>query len=81
MATFYRNNINICPSDLTQGKRVQVKVSEFKRELITKIRESSNFDNKFFFDSFSPQTNSTQMANFKIGAGKSNSFFFHTENG
>jgi hypothetical protein len=57
VATFYKNNPELCVTDLTKGSRVQVKVSEFERDIVSKIRRNSGYDNEFFLKSFSPREN------------------------
>jgi hypothetical protein len=37
-AGFYIKNPGLCVTDLTKGKKVQVKISEFERDVVTKIR-------------------------------------------
>lgn len=38
VAAFYKQHPGLCVTDLTKGKKVQVKVSEFDREIVSKIR-------------------------------------------
>jgi len=64
VATFYKNNPDLCVTDLTKGKRVQVKVSEFERDIVSKIRHKSGYDNEFFLKSFAPRENHSQMTKF-----------------
>jgi hypothetical protein len=57
-----------------------VRISEFDRDIATKIRQRSGYDNEFFLKSFAPRENHQQMTKFQIGSGKSDSFFFYTAN-
>lgn len=38
MAEFYKLNLNLCVSDVTNGKKVQIKITEYDREICKKIR-------------------------------------------
>jgi Phosphatidylinositol-4-phosphate 5-Kinase len=80
VAAFYKKHPNLCVSDLTKGQKVQVKVSEFDRDIVSKIKQKSGYDDHFFLKSFAPRENHGQMTKFEIGSGKSNSFFFYTAN-
>ena len=57
-----------------------MRISEFDRDIATKIRQRSGYDNEFFLKSFAPRENHQQMTKFQIGSGKSDSFFFYTAN-
>lgn len=48
MANFYKLNQNLCVSDVTNGKKVQIKVTEYDREICKKIRHKSGYSNEFF---------------------------------
>jgi hypothetical protein len=57
VAKFYKDHGELCVTDLTKGKKVQVKVSEFERDLVTKIRHKSGYDDDFYLKSFAPREN------------------------
>lgn len=57
VAGFYKKYPHLCVTDLTQGRRVQVRISEFDRDIATKIRQRSGYDNEFFLNSFAPKEN------------------------
>lgn len=46
MADFFRRNEHLCVSDITDGKKVQIKISEYEPALLTKIRRNSGYDAK-----------------------------------
>ena len=48
VAKFYKKHKHLCVSDLTKGKKVQVKISEFDRDQVTKIRHISGFDDQYY---------------------------------
>lgn len=48
VAKFYKLHKELCVSDLTQGKKVQVKISEFDRDIVTKIRLASGYDDHYY---------------------------------
>lgn len=48
MATFYKQNPALCVSDVTNGKKVQIKVTEYDRDICRKIREHSGIDYMLF---------------------------------
>ena len=48
MASFYKKNSHLCVSDVTNGKKVQIKISEYDREIVKKIRLKSGYDDSFF---------------------------------
>ncbi len=48
MAHFYKENTNLCVSDVTNGKKVQIRVTEYDRDTCKKIREQSNIDYDLF---------------------------------
>lgn len=57
MANFYRKNPHLCVSDVTNGKKVQIKISEYDREIVHKIRKKSGFGDEYFLKSFAPREN------------------------
>lgn len=57
VAKFYKEHAELCVTDLTKGKKVQVKVSEFERDIVTKIRHKSGYDDDFYLKSFAPREN------------------------
>ena len=48
MAAFYKNNPHLCVSDVTNGKKVQIKISEYDRDIVKKIRRKSGYNDSFF---------------------------------
>jgi predicted HAD superfamily phosphohydrolase len=48
VAAFYKKNPGLCVTDLTKGQKVQVKISEFDRDIVTKVRQRSGYDNEYF---------------------------------
>lgn len=48
MANFYKQNPGLCVSDVTNGKKVQIKVTEYDRDICRKIREKSGIDFNHF---------------------------------
>ena len=48
VAAFYRQNPDLCVSDLTKGQKVTVKISEYDREIVKKIKARSGYDLEFF---------------------------------
>jgi hypothetical protein len=48
MAQFYKQNPELCVSDVTKGKKVQIKITEYSRETCRKIRIKSGFGNEEF---------------------------------
>lgn len=92
MATFYKQNPLLCVSDVTNGKKVQIEITEYDRDICKDIRKNSGIDYTGFlrlvlisslwisYSSFAPKENHIQMTTFQIGSGKSDSFFFYTAN-
>ena len=64
VADFYKRNTDMCVSDLTNGKKVQIKISEYDRDIVKKIRKKSGFNDEFFLKSFGPKENHLQMTKF-----------------
>lgn len=48
MAAFFKKNSHLCVSDVTNGKKVQIKVSEYDREICKNIRRKSGYDEEYF---------------------------------
>jgi len=46
MADFFRRNENLCVSDITNGKKEQIKISEYEPNILKKIRRRSGYDIK-----------------------------------
>jgi hypothetical protein len=64
MADFYRRNEHLCVSDVTDGQKVQIKISEYEPSILKKIRRRSGYDLKSLIQSFSPKENHFQMTRF-----------------
>ena len=43
MAEFYKANPEMCVSDLTKGKRVQIQITEYEKGICKKIRRQSGY--------------------------------------
>jgi hypothetical protein len=48
MAQFYKQNPHLCVSDVTNGKKVQIKVTEYDRDICREIRGVSGIDYNVF---------------------------------
>lgn len=48
MAQFYKENPELCVSDVTNGNRVQIKVTEYDRDVCRKVRDQSHLDFELF---------------------------------
>lgn len=44
MSDFFKKNPDLCVSDITNGKKIQIKVSEFDPHTVKRIRERSGYD-------------------------------------
>eukprot|EP00347_Sterkiella_histriomuscorum_P002290 403368723 len=80
IADFFQKNQDLCVADITNGKKVQVKITEYGPDLFKQIRKSSGFQEDFLINTFSPKSNSQEMTQFQEGSGKSASLFFFTNN-
>ena len=79
IAKFYKDHKELCVSaDITNGKKVQVKVTEYGPEMLKSIRRQSGFNDDFLIHAFAPVENEKSMESFQEGSGKSASFFFFT---
>ncbi|CDW91170.1 saicar synthase-like protein [Stylonychia lemnae] len=80
MAEFFKKFEDICATDVTNGNKVQVKITEYCPELLRPIRKHSGYSEEYLMNSFSPRENYAEMTKFQEGSGKSASFFFFTAN-
>ncbi len=46
MAEFYKRNEHLCVSDVTDGQKVQIKISEYEPNIMKKIRRKSGYDGR-----------------------------------
>ncbi len=76
---FYQENKELCTADLTNGRKVQVKITEYGPEMLKSLRRQSGFSDDYLIKAFAPKENEGAMAKFGEGSGKSESFFFFTE--
>lgn len=47
IAEFYEKHENLCVQDITDGKKVQVKITEYGPEMLKTIRRQSGFNDDF----------------------------------
>ena len=57
-----------------------MKVSEYGASLFRDLRKRDGLDDELLLDSFSPKMNEDAMFKFQEGSGKSECFFYYTEN-
>ena len=48
MSDFYKKYPHLCVTDLTKGQMVQIKVSEYDRDIVAAIRHRSGFNDETF---------------------------------
>lgn len=46
MADFFKKNEHLCVSDVTDGQKVQIKISEYEPNIMKKIRRKSGYDGR-----------------------------------
>lgn len=80
MAKYYKENREICTSDVTNGTPLMLKIFEYCPSQMARLRRHHGFNKDFLIKAFAPLFNSYEMEKFSPGAGKSPSFFFFTAN-
>ena len=48
MADFFKKNSQLCVSDVTRGKKVQIQITEYDRDIFRKLRRRSGIDTLTF---------------------------------
>jgi hypothetical protein len=57
IAHFYKDHEDLCVSDITNGKKVQVKITEYGPEMLKSLRRQSGFNDDFLIKAFAPKEN------------------------
>lgn len=57
IAKFFKDHSELCVSDITNGKKVQVKVTEYGPEMLKSIRRQSGFNDDYLIKAFAPNEN------------------------
>lgn len=47
MADFFKKNGHLCVSDVTDGKKVQIRIQEYEPTIVKKIRRKSGYNDDF----------------------------------
>lgn len=80
MKDFYERHSDLCIYETGPSGENFLEIVEFAPKIFGDIRRKFNVSETMLFNSFAPIHNITAIHNFFTGSGKSQSFFFFSDN-
>lgn len=77
--TFQKNHPSLCISNLKTSDKDHLRIIEYAPKIFSEIRKDLNISIQNLIESLCPKNNYEAIHNFLTGSGKSNSFFFFSD--